>query len=375
MKVSLKVKIAATVAAAALALSGCAPTTGTTGTEATSFSAVANNSAEGIHVVVMGGAPSDSFWSVVKNGTLDAALAIENSGGKVTVLSMPNYDNFDADAAKLVDKMLTLNPSAVVIPDWVPAAMNEGIKKLKDAGIIVVLYNSGQGEVENVGAEIYIGSDEYVAGTVAGEAMAAAGKKNVVCVNTLPGLANIEARCKGVSDAVKAAGGKSENLNLPSSSFGNATAVTQAVKAAITKDTTIDGLVTIGDADADSVTEAISQAGAVETVLHGGFANERTFFWQPAERTRNRQPQRFHRQSEFCLARNHRASDSEEDVCQKIIRAPSALGNRLASRPSQALPKPRSKPLGALARGKASGRPMPEPRMSPTQTHCSTMSC
>jgi simple sugar transport system substrate-binding protein len=225
----------------------------------------------------MGGAPSDSFWSVVKNGTLDAALAIENSGGKVTVLSMPNYDNFDADAAKLVDKMLTLNPSAVVIPDWVPAAMNEGIKKLKDAGIIVVLYNSGQGEVENVGAEIYIGSDEYVAGTVAGEAMAAAGKKNVVCVNTLPGLANIEARCQGVSDAVKAAGGKSENLNLPSSSFGNATAVTQAVKAAITKDTTIDGLVTIGDADADSVTEAISQAGAVETVLHGGFAvNEQT---------------------------------------------------------------------------------------------------
>ncbi len=270
MKVSLKVKIAATVAAAALALSGCASTTGTTGTAATSFSAVANNSAEGVHVVVMGGAPSDSFWSVVKNGTLDAGLAIENSGGKVTVLSMPNYDNFDADAAKLVDKMLTLNPSAVVIPDWVPAAMNEGIKKLKDAGVIVVLYNSGQGEVENVGAEIYIGSDDYVAGTMAGEAMAAAGKKNVVCVNTLPGLANIEARCKGVSDAVKAAGGKSENLNLPSSSFGNATAVTQAVKAAITKDTTIDGLVTIGDADADSVTEAIAQAGVIETVLHGG---------------------------------------------------------------------------------------------------------
>ncbi len=269
MKISLKAKVAAVIAASALALSGCsAPAE--TGTTAPKFSAVANDSAAGVHIVVMGGAPSDSFWSVVKNGTLDAGLAIENAGGKVTVLSMPNYDNFNADAAKLVDKMLTLNPTAVVIPDWVPDSMNEGIKALKDAGVIVVLYNSGQGEVENVGAEIYIGSDDYVAGQMAGAAMLEAGKKNVVCVNTLPGLANIEARCKGVSDAMKAGGAAGENLNLPSSSFGNATAVTQAVKAAITKDTSIDGLVTIGDSDADSVTEAIEQAGLADTVFHGG---------------------------------------------------------------------------------------------------------
>lgn len=267
MKVSRFLKVAAAVSVAALAFAGCSANTATTETK---FSAVTNDSAKDIHIVVMGGAPSDSFWSVVKNGTLDAGLAIENSGGKVTVLSMPNYDNFNADAAKLVDKMLTLNPTAVVIPDWVPDAMNEGIKKLKAAGVIVVLYNSGQGEVENVGAEIYIGSDDYVAGKMAGEAMSAAGKKNVVCVNTLPGLANIEARCKGVKDAVVAAGGKSKSLNLPSSSFGDATAVTQAVKAAITSDPTIDALITIGDSDADSVTEAIAQANVIETVLHGG---------------------------------------------------------------------------------------------------------
>lgn len=268
MKISRIFKAATAVTVAALALAGCASNGGTT--SGTTFSAVANDSAAGVHIVVMGGAPSDSFWSVVKNGTLDAAMAIENSGGKVTVLSMPNYDNFDADAAKLVDKMLTLEPTAVVIPDWVPDAMNPGIQKLKDAGVIVVLYNSGQHEVENVGAEIYIGSDDYVAGKMAGEAMAEAGKKHVVCVNTLPGLANIEARCQGVKDGVEAAGGASESLNLPSSSFGDATAVTQAVKAAITEDPSIDGLVTIGDSDADSVTEAIAQAGVAETVLHGG---------------------------------------------------------------------------------------------------------
>lgn len=264
MKVSRFFKVAAAVSVAALAFAGCSSTS----SEAPKFSAAANKTGEGISIVVMGGAPSDSFWSVVKNGTLDAGLAIENAGGKVTVLSMPNYDNFNADAAKLVDKMLTLNPTAVVIPDWVPESMNEGIKKLKAAGVIVVLYNSGQHEVDNVGAEIYIGSDDYVAGKMAGQAMAEAGKKHVVCVNTLPGLANIEARCKGVKDGVVAGGGKSESLNLPSSSFGDATAVTQAVKAAITKDASIDGLVTIGDSDADSVTEAIAQAGS--KAVHGG---------------------------------------------------------------------------------------------------------
>ncbi|MEY4398460.1 MAG: hypothetical protein RLZ53_1036 [Actinomycetota bacterium] len=267
MKVSRFLKVAAAVSVAALAFAGCSSNTASTGTK---FSAVANETAKDVHIVVMGGAPSDSFWSVVKNGTLDAGLAIENAGGKVTVLSMPNYDNFNADAAKLVDQMLTLNPTAVVIPDWVPDSMNEGIKKLKAAGVIVVLYNSGQHEVENVGAEIYIGSDDYVAGKMAGEAMAAAGKKHVVCVNTLPGLANIEARCKGVKDGVVAAGGASESLNLPSSSFGDATAVTQAVKAAITKDTSIDALVSIGDSDADSITEALAQAGVADKVLHGG---------------------------------------------------------------------------------------------------------
>ena len=270
MKISRFAKVAAAVSVAALALAGCASNATNDTASAPKFSAVANDTAKGVHIVVMGGAPSDSFWSVVKNGTLDAALAVENAGGKVTVLSMPNYDNFNADAAKLVDKMLTLNPTAVVIPDWVPDSMNEGIKKLKAAGVIVILYNSGQGEVQNTGAEIYIGSDDYVAGKMAGAAMVAAGKKHIICVNTLPGLANIEARCKGVKDG--AVGAKSESLNLPSSSFGDATAVTQAVKAAITKDPSIDGLITIGDSDADSVTEAINQAGVADKVFHGGIS-------------------------------------------------------------------------------------------------------
>ena len=258
MKISRSVKIVATLAATALAL---------TGINASAANA-AGNSAKGIHIVVMGGAPNDSFWSTVKNGTMDAALAVQKAGGKVTVVSMPNYDNFNADAGKLVAKMLTLKPSAVVIPLWVPASMNANIKKIRAAGIPVILYNSGQDQVKTVDAEIYIGSDEFVAGKTGGQYFADKGLKHVICVNTLPGLTNIEARCNGLKAG--ATGAKVENLNLPASNFGNATAITQAIKAEITKDPTIDGLFTIGDADTDSAAAAIKQAGLDGKVSLGG---------------------------------------------------------------------------------------------------------
>ncbi len=57
------------------------------------------------------------------------------------------------------------------------------------------------------------------------------GQKNVLCINTLPGTANIEARCKGVIDGMTAKGGKAEQLPLPSTSFGDPTAVAEAIKA------------------------------------------------------------------------------------------------------------------------------------------------
>lgn len=260
MKITRKVRIAAAVAASALAL---------TGINASAAQAAPNKSGSGIHVVVMGGAPSDPFWSTVKNGTLDAALAVQNAGGKVTVVSMPDYKNFNADAAKLVAKMKTLKPSAVVIPNWVPASQNANIKAISAAGIPVIIYNSGQDSVKDVNGKIYIGSDEYVAGKTGGKYIASKGAKNVLCVNTLPGLANTEARCKGVKDG--ASGTKVTNLNLPTSEFGNASAVTQAIKGALTKDDSIDGIVTIGQADSDSAAAAIKQAGLGSKVALGTF--------------------------------------------------------------------------------------------------------
>src|SRR5262249_20164582 len=93
------------------------------------------------------------------------------------------------------------------------------------------------------------------------EYLAQHGVKNMLCVNTVPGAANEESRCKGMSDGETKFGGKSTELPMPSSSFGNPTAVAQGIKAALQKNTSIDGVVTLGVQDADSAASALQQAG------------------------------------------------------------------------------------------------------------------
>lgn len=257
------------VSAATLVLAGCSAGGGGGGGDEGGSSS--SGGGDGIEIVVMGGAPDDPFWSTVKRGAESAAEAVEAAGGKVTFVSMPNYDNFNADAAKLVANMQAMDPDAVIVPNWSPEAQNENIQSIVDAGVPVIIYNSGLSTVEDLGAEIYIGSDDKTAGIGGGEAFAEAGAKNIVCVNTLPGTTNSEARCAGVVEGAENGGANATTLNLPSSQFGDPSAVTQAIKGALIDDPTIDALITIGTTDADSAAAGIEQAGAADKVQLGTF--------------------------------------------------------------------------------------------------------
>ncbi|MDP3651404.1 MAG: sugar ABC transporter substrate-binding protein [Rhodoferax sp.] len=228
--------------------------------------------AAGAKIFVIGGKADDPFWSRVKKGADDAALAVKAGGGTVTWLGPQNYDNLGPDAAKLIRTALSQKPDAIVGPDWVPEAMDAAFKEVVAAGVPLIIYNAGGMEAaKRLGAQNYVGSDEFVAGSGGGNYFAMQGAKNVICVNTLPGAKNTEARCKGVADGIAKGGGKSTQLPLPSSSFGNPTAVAQAIKAALQKDTTIDGVITISAGDATSAAAGISQAGVAKTVKLGTF--------------------------------------------------------------------------------------------------------
>jgi simple sugar transport system substrate-binding protein len=224
------------------------------------------------NIAVIGGSNDDAFWNKIKKGLDDATPGIVANGGSVNYLRLVNYDNFAPDVVGLIRTAISQKVDGIVIPDWVPEAEDPAIKDAMAAGIKIILMNAGGGaKAKELGALNYVGNEEYPAGLAGGEYFSAKGQKNVICVNTIPGAQNLEDRCKGISDGISKAGGKSTQLPLPSTAFGNATAVAEAIKAELLKDSTIDGVITISAGDADSAAIGIQQADKVKSVALGSF--------------------------------------------------------------------------------------------------------
>lgn len=224
------------------------------------------------NIAVIAGKPDDTFWQPVKKGVDDARKVVELTGGTVSFLQLVNYDNLGPDAANLVRTAVGQGVDGIVVADWVPDAMNAAIKDAVAAGVTVILYNAGNLDTAmEVGAMNYVGSDEYVAGQKAGEYFANRGYTNVLCVNHVPGSVPLQRRCQGVSDAISALGGQSKELPLPSTQADNAAAVSQAIKAALLTDPTIDAILTLNPAVADWAASGIMQAGVTDKVALGSF--------------------------------------------------------------------------------------------------------
>jgi simple sugar transport system substrate-binding protein len=236
-----------------------------------------NPGGKGADIYVVGGKSDDPFWSRVKRGAEDAAEVVEATGGSVTWLGPQNYDNLGPDAAKLIDTAISNDADAVVGPNWVPEAEDAAFKRVVEKDIPLFVYNSGGIEsADNVGALNYVGSDDHAAGVAGGEYLGEQGITHVLCVNTLPGAANSEARCEGLAEGIEGSGGEAEQLPMPSSSFGNPTAVSQGIKAALLEDETIDAVVTIGTADADAAASAIEQGDLGDRASLGTFDLDET---------------------------------------------------------------------------------------------------
>ncbi|MES2435414.1 MAG: sugar ABC transporter substrate-binding protein [Pseudomonadota bacterium] len=226
-------------------------------------------------IAVIGGSNDDAFWNKIKKGLDDATPAIVANGGSVNYLRLQNYDNFAPDVVQLIRTAISQDVDGLVIPNWVPEAEDPAIKDAIAAGITVILMNAGGADkAHELGAINYIGNEEYPAGVAGGEYFAKHGQKHVLCVNTLPGSTNTEDRCRGVADAMTAAGFKSEQLPLPTTSFGDPTAVAEAIKATLLKDSTIDGVITIAAGDADSAATGIQQSGLTTVALASFDMNE-----------------------------------------------------------------------------------------------------
>jgi len=238
-------KILATTAALAFAATG-----------------VLADSHSGAKIFVIGGKPDDPFWSIVKRGAEDAALVVEAQGGSVTWLGPQNYDNLGVDAAELIRQAIDQGATGIVGPDWVPEAMDPAFKAVVDAGIPLVIYNAGGIEAaDRLGALNYVGAVDYLAGVAGGEWLGNNGATNGLCVNSLPGAANIEDYCNGFAEGMKKSGHTASTMPLPATAQGNVTAVAQAVRAHLLQNPDINAVFATANLDAVGIVQGIQQAG------------------------------------------------------------------------------------------------------------------
>ncbi len=192
--------------------------------------------------------PGDTFWDKVRAGAEQAA---KDEG--VTL----KYSN-DPDAGKqagLIQSAVDSKVSGIATTLVTPDALAGAVKSATTAGIPVVGLNAGIDQYQKLGALMYFGSDESLAGTSIGKRIAGEGAKHPLCVIHQTGSVALEARCAGVKSAVPG----TENLQV---NGADDSAVTTTLQAKLAQDSSIDYVVTLGAPIALDAINAKQQASS-----------------------------------------------------------------------------------------------------------------
>ena len=197
--------------------------------------------------------PGDTFWDKVKNGAQQAA--------KDTGVTL-KYSN-DPDATKqaqLIQSAVDSKVNGIATTLVTPDALAGAVKAATDAKIPLVGFNSGIDQYKQLGALMYFGSDESLAGESAGQRITQAGGKKPLCVIQQAGSVALEARCAGVKKSAPA----TENVQV---NGADDAAVTSTLQAKLAQDKSIDYIVTLGAPQAVDALKAIEQASSQAKVV------------------------------------------------------------------------------------------------------------
>jgi simple sugar transport system substrate-binding protein len=193
--------------------------------------------------------PGDTFWDIIRAGATAAA-------SKDNIAFHYSNDPDPTKQAQLIQDAINSNVAGIAVTDPDPQALCPTIKKATAKGIPVVMFNAGINNWQSCGAMEYFGSDENVAGTAAGKRLAAAGKKNVLCVLQAQGQVQLEARCAGVQAGL---GSEGTMTKLYVNGTDNS-AMLSTMSAKLTQNKNIDAVITLGAPVALVAVNAISQA-------------------------------------------------------------------------------------------------------------------
>ncbi len=214
---------------------------------------------EDISIEFVTHATPDPFWVVVQNGVNKAA---KDLGVNVEYRELQSYDI--PELQRNLESAIAAEPDglAVSIPD--PNALSDTIRKATEAGIPVIVLNSGEDAWRDVGALTYVGQTEFDAGVAAGERMAEADVQSALCINHEQGNAALDDRCSGFA---KGLGGDVEQIAVTT----DPTAARNGIRTALRQNEGVDGLLTLNPGVADQGLRALKESGSSEDITFATF--------------------------------------------------------------------------------------------------------
>jgi simple sugar transport system substrate-binding protein len=210
--------------------------------------------------VVTHGQSSDTYWTVVKKGVDDAAKLM----GVDVSYQAPQTTDMVAQA-RMIDAAVAqkVNGLVVSIPD--ADALDKSVKAAVDAGIPVIVIDSGEDEVPKVGARLFVGTTNYFEqGARAAKQLMAAGVTKGVCANHEAGNLVNESACDGFIKVMGANGDRVEISMDPTDTAGR-------MKAYLSAHPDVTGILALGAPSAANIVHALSEAGTLSKYKIGNF--------------------------------------------------------------------------------------------------------
>jgi simple sugar transport system substrate-binding protein len=206
--------------------------------------------------VVTHGQAIDGFWGVVRNGVKAAAADM----GVTVNYSAPDAESDMVKMSQLIEAAIAKKPNGIVVSIPNPDALGPSIKKAVEAGIPVISMNSGSDVFKSLGVLAHVGQTEYEAGLGAGTRFKDAGVTNAVCFNQEVGNQALTLRCNGFFDGLYGEGGAAKGKVL-TGNISDPAGMQATMAAALSADTTIDGVMTLGPTVAVPALAAVEAAG------------------------------------------------------------------------------------------------------------------
>jgi simple sugar transport system substrate-binding protein len=210
--------------------------------------------------VVTHGQASDPFWSVAANGV---AAAAEDMGVTANYQAPGTFDM--VAMSQIIDTAVAGQPDGLVVSIPDADALGPSIQAAVEAGIPVISMNSGSDVFADLGVLVHVGQTEFEAGLIAGQAFAAEGVTNALCVNQEVGNAALDLRCEGFTEGL---GGTVEVIPVD---LNDPTGAQQSVASALQANADANGILTLGPTGAIPTLAALDEAGSLGTITFATF--------------------------------------------------------------------------------------------------------